>query len=361
MSLFCSSSEAPGQARRERLWALQLLSDGTVDSYCYKVAARCHAPELLLTFFDTSITRGDTGGDDIERGLILDVLIRMLHFGSSVAPLHLVSRVGLLSWIHSLVEGRPSLSIPIRIKIVKLLHAAVKAANTHEILLESDPKDFMLKLTGASSSVIWLCTDFSKLTPTSLQQTNMDKIPLVESGCECLRMMSLVADQARSKGVEATDALISCSGISLKSSMAMLSCVTLNWETKANSHLPMLIEAICLLPFGILEEDTDEERFAWCSQVLLIVLRNNCHEVMHQLLKRILLILKVSQSMPPLSCSLLETMLRCRQDIIVNNEGEDSWIQCLSLLSRNTSKIEVKQTIAEIAQHLVAHHTAILS
>eukprot|EP00978_Attheya_sp_CCMP212_P014782 scaffold37822_cov55-Attheya_sp.AAC.3 len=358
MSLFCSSSEAPGQARRERLWALQLLSDGTVDSYCYKVAARCHASELLLTFFDTSITRGDTGGDDIERGLILDVLIRMLHFGSSVAPLHLVSRVGLLSWIHSLVEGRPSLSIPIRIKIVKLLDAAVKAANIHEVLLESDPKDFMLKLSGAASSVIWLCTDFSKLAPTSLQQTNVDKISLVKSGCECLSMMSVVADQARSKDVEATDALISCSGISLKSSLTMISYITLNWETKAN--LPMLIKAICLLPFGILEEDTDEERFAWCSKVLSIVLTNNCHEVMHQLLKRILLILKVSQSMPPMSCrSLLETMLRCRQDIIVNREGEDSWIQCLSLLSRNTSKIEDKQTIAEISQHLVAHHTAI--
>lgn len=51
--LFCSVSNDVLQARKERLWALQLLKSGMVDMTSYKVTICCHVPELLpqLSFF----------------------------------------------------------------------------------------------------------------------------------------------------------------------------------------------------------------------------------------------------------------------------------------------------------------------
>ena len=109
ISLFCGSfADENSQARRERLWALQLLKDGVRDSYCYKVAARRHAPALIMTSFESLIGCGGLHENDAEPHLLLGAIECLLLNGGHAARHHLLSNLGLCSWLRGLLIGRPS-------------------------------------------------------------------------------------------------------------------------------------------------------------------------------------------------------------------------------------------------------------
>ena len=99
ISLFCSSANEPGQARRERLWALQLMKDSFVEAYCYRMIESCHAPELVMSTFQSIHSRQEDDQHDSERILLIDTLASMLENGGRRAASHLIGRLGLLSWI----------------------------------------------------------------------------------------------------------------------------------------------------------------------------------------------------------------------------------------------------------------------
>jgi len=108
ISLFCGSfAEENSQARRERLWALQLLKDGIRDSYCYKVAARRHAPALILTSFESLVGCGGLHEADAEPYLLLETIDCFLLNGGYAARHHLISNLGLCSWLRGLLIGKP--------------------------------------------------------------------------------------------------------------------------------------------------------------------------------------------------------------------------------------------------------------
>ena len=101
MFLFCSAHDSPDQARKERKWALNLLKDGTVDSYSYRMASRRHVPELLLTAVDALFTRQDSNKDDQECILLVETVEALVKRGESSSFYHYFHAVGLTSWIQS--------------------------------------------------------------------------------------------------------------------------------------------------------------------------------------------------------------------------------------------------------------------
>eukprot|EP00554_Chaetoceros_debilis_P000389 CAMPEP_0194092054 /NCGR_PEP_ID=MMETSP0149-20130528/45449_1 /TAXON_ID=122233 /ORGANISM="Chaetoceros debilis, Strain MM31A-1" /LENGTH=2343 /DNA_ID=CAMNT_0038776869 /DNA_START=211 /DNA_END=7242 /DNA_ORIENTATION=+ len=105
MTLFGSVQEDTDLVRRERLWILHLLKDGTLDSYCYKVAAGRHAPELLLSFVDAMCSRNPQDVDEYECLLLLDTISVLVERGGASSFFHYFIAVGLLSWIQSTLEN----------------------------------------------------------------------------------------------------------------------------------------------------------------------------------------------------------------------------------------------------------------
>ena len=102
ISLFCSAADDPTQSRQERTWALQLVRDGFRDASCYRLIAECHAPELILTSFENlRLSQLSDAMKDAEYALMMTVFKTMFSLGSSRVMSHLVSRIGILSWIRS--------------------------------------------------------------------------------------------------------------------------------------------------------------------------------------------------------------------------------------------------------------------
>ena len=137
ISLFCSISDEPTQAKKERLFALQLLRDGCIEPACYRLAAACHAPELLLTSFDNYRSRQLLDDRDyIESSLILEALTAMVAHGGRPAVHHLVGRVGLLSWLRSVSVSRPISSLfpttRSKISFLNLLSISVEKAAMYD-------------------------------------------------------------------------------------------------------------------------------------------------------------------------------------------------------------------------------------
>eukprot|EP00536_Pseudo-nitzschia_multiseries_P000376 jgi/Psemu1/300015/fgenesh1_kg.5_\ len=107
MSLFCSSSEDPNQSRAERMWGLQMLSNGVVDASCYRLLTSCHAPELVLSSFENiRLSQASCEAKGAETCSIFESLKSMIDNGGYGAHVHLIRRCGLLSWMSSICTSR---------------------------------------------------------------------------------------------------------------------------------------------------------------------------------------------------------------------------------------------------------------
>ena len=87
-ALFCSSG-SEGKARIERIWAIRLLIDGLQERWDYNCALKRHAPELLMTSFNSK------GSDNEEKVLLLRALRKMVE----VAPTHMLDYAGYGAWV----------------------------------------------------------------------------------------------------------------------------------------------------------------------------------------------------------------------------------------------------------------------
>jgi len=152
MTLFCSTQDDNNQARRERLWALQLLKDGVVDEYSYNVVARRHVPELLLSSFDGFCCRHHSietkktkavNAFDTECSIILEVLERCFNNGGVSSYHHLVKGIGIFPWILSMIESHlttPLVDVKFFQMVLSALEATIRCERTNE---EHDKIDFM--------------------------------------------------------------------------------------------------------------------------------------------------------------------------------------------------------------------------
>lgn len=149
ITFLCSSSDDPDdQARDERLWALKLFKAGFLDESCFKMVAACHAPELLLTtIYNHRMRRTTTGGTDDEECLVLlEAVETMMVRGGRHAMHQLVGRMGLLSWLRTVLESPLAAEQVLRtqatqIAFLELLAVSVRQATTYEAESKSQAAD----------------------------------------------------------------------------------------------------------------------------------------------------------------------------------------------------------------------------
>jgi len=142
IALYCSAGDDPAQSRKERIWALNHVRDGFLDSSSYRLVVSCHAPELLLTSFEN--IRLSSFSDEmktVEYVLLLDTIKTLLVVGGRKAAVHLVGKIGLSSWLcslctsHSVTDTFPMDAV--RIKILELIDAVMDAVQRNTNLLRS--------------------------------------------------------------------------------------------------------------------------------------------------------------------------------------------------------------------------------
>ncbi len=140
ISLFCSANDEPVQARKERIWALQLIRDGFRDLSSYRLVSSCHAPELILSSIEN--VRLSTFPEEMKSAeyvLVFETMTTFLNNGGRRAASHLIGKIGLLSWLQALCTARPiAQTFPIgatRAALGSLIYFAAVSVLTNENLL----------------------------------------------------------------------------------------------------------------------------------------------------------------------------------------------------------------------------------
>jgi hypothetical protein len=145
MILFCSTHDDNNQDRRERIWSLQLLRDGIIDEYSYKVVSRRHVIELLMSSFDgfchhnrTNVYQGKQSFSyETECNLIIAILQRCFSCGGLTCYNHLFKSMGLISWIQMMIESHSELSY-INLKFFQMVFSALQAIKQ---CIQSNPEE----------------------------------------------------------------------------------------------------------------------------------------------------------------------------------------------------------------------------
>ena len=334
ISLFCSSSEDSVQSRKERLWALQLLRDGFLDTTCYKLAASCHAPELILTSFEN--VRLSQCTDDMkgaECTLLLEVLKTLIDYGGSRAASHLVGRMGLLSWMRSLCIGTPLVesfpTIKSSINFCELLCSAVESASLNS-RLRSD--NLVHELCGLTEPVLILCLDRNDTKDRSPANCDMHGDSLLASAvCEALRSLRKALSRLKEEGLECSD--VQSVGISLTEALRFLKLLPSDLFEQVTPLLSCL--PLCL------EHSSREEAAEFCS-LLLQSCQNTQEDTAktHSVLERVVLIIH-HFGVGAADGDVLAMLLSLRSRFVLTTPGLLLWQKCLQqflLASNNTLK-----------------------
>lgn len=104
ISLFCTVNESKEQGRKERFWAINLLKEGVVDSFSYKMASRKHVPELLLTSSDAIFMRRGMVEDHHECSLLFDTIGSLVRNGGPSSFYHYFYSIGIVAWLENSME-----------------------------------------------------------------------------------------------------------------------------------------------------------------------------------------------------------------------------------------------------------------
>jgi hypothetical protein len=167
ISLYCSTEDSGGNAKRERQWMLFLLRDAVKDRHSFKAAIKCHATSLLLGAVDSLASFSAGPNDDTERVAIILALECMLRNGGELSASHFLSQMGLLSWLHSFLVSRdcsevlPSLKA--RFAFLSLTSTAVHVMQKMKGCEWNNRRDAIAEVTSLSGSVL-------ELVATTLQQ-----------------------------------------------------------------------------------------------------------------------------------------------------------------------------------------------
>ncbi len=132
LSLYCSSSDDIFRSRIERNYALQMLKDGVVDEYCYRIISQHHVPELIMSSFDCMI---DDPESKSELYLTIEVIETFVRAGGKNASNHLIQRQGILSWLHGILSWRQIShvlpDVALKCKFLDLITTSVDSFRDH--------------------------------------------------------------------------------------------------------------------------------------------------------------------------------------------------------------------------------------
>jgi hypothetical protein len=344
MSLFCSSADEPLQARKERMWAMELVRDGFVDEDCYGTLAACHAPELLLTSFENFRSRSVNDRDG-ECALLLATLSRVLINGGQRAATHLVARLGILSWLRSILVGRPAFEVlPTLMLRLSFMRLATSVART---ALDFIPEDELpLATAGLAQPALDLCLnslDNGKTDGESLGDHDAYS-PLFSATSEFLAALSLATVDQKGRD-EQPD------GISLASASKFLSAHS------CPDQRELLVLSLCQLPFRFMECDSVSAA-AFCKQTFHVAVEcDSSNNVLAEaVLQRILLIATLFGESLDADNSLVRTLLARRRVCLQHPKVRQTWFKCVFELARTSCSTEGQ--VLQLADELVSSKTA---
>ena len=183
LSLYCSSSGELTRCKSERTWALLTLKDSAVDVFCYRIISQCHVPELLMSSFDGLLDNPESTN---ELYLTIDIIEALLLSGGNRASNHLITREGLLSWLHGIVSWRNATSlfssVTLRCRFLELITTSVNCYRNANIATdgnETNETAFYEKVPLANTAIRICLGGFHDLSQES-------RNTLLEDTCNAL-------------------------------------------------------------------------------------------------------------------------------------------------------------------------------
>merc|ERR1719491_1119998 len=329
MSLYCSAADGIGRARTERQWAVNLLKDGTLDEFCYKVTARRHAPELLLTSFESLAKRSDNDHDESEGLLLLDTIQNLLENGGILSFHHLVCTIGLFSWIKGVLQSR--LSMPsfatsaMKHKIVKLLHSALDI--TIQNYTQAPPR-ILFEPAQLAKALMQLFTDTVESGEKS-NKTSVKNVLFASCVSEVLWLLRELDCLQQKKYPDILIFAISHSGIPSEQAVALL-----NMVKGEQSTFYKAVGALCHLPIR-LSKGQHKVVIQLCTTSLQCILDNHHRidkSISVHVINRITMLIRYFECHLRDDVSLLVMILGARQKAVQFSESSDAWFHCLSSL-----------------------------
>ncbi|KAL7565072.1 hypothetical protein ACA910_005082 [Epithemia clementina (nom. ined.)] len=145
--MFCSSTTADGLSLKERCWAVETLRDGFINETCFGPLMGCHAFELLLTRLELTVH----SGNDLEFGALVSAVCRVVECSGKLGLSHLICRLGLLSWLGSLLTTRRVLQASAR-RLCDLLNILSLVLEKARSVLEL--KEIAMEVRGLPDAVM---------------------------------------------------------------------------------------------------------------------------------------------------------------------------------------------------------------
>jgi len=319
VSLFCSSADDPGLSWQQRLWAVRLVKDGMLDESCYKALVSCHAPELLLSSIENCrlYNTNDRGG---EACLLLQTMHKVLAVGGQKCVCDLIGRLGLLSWIQSVLEGRQLFeilpTITVRLAFLDLVYVAVtKAPN---VLPEEELYPLIVGLAQPILQV-WLHNRQTKRLGDKESESNS----LLLSVCETLCVMGRLVVTER--WVES----VSFTGLSLSSVLSLLEAAP------AGLDRHNLMISLNRFPVAPLVGEDSRCLGDYCRLVLKCLLVAEARTLEWDLaLKRLSFLFCVSKAnVNDDRGTIVDQLLELRHRFCINEKTYLIWMNCLEALS----------------------------
>ena len=332
MSLFCSAHDSPDQARKERMWALILLKDGTVDSYSYRMASRRHVPELLLTAFDALFTRKDSIKDDQECILLLETIESLVKRGESSSFFHYFHAVGLTSWMQCSLNA---IALNLDAKSPRVVRGFIQLTNT-----------IIGKLANESSKVNNKFHDLTNLNAVNVARDVTDivaastsaklgrrpiaiKTEMVQHAHGILRSLYTILGHQPATGVTLQ---FHPHGLQLNSCLQIIESA----KTVETCELKRLIVALCSFPIEV--DCSNEGASKLALEALQVILTDGsskdtvalsshqCSSILHRLSTLSPFITEGHRC-----CSIIDNLIGCRRILVTNHGLFAEWLSCVKV------------------------------
>jgi hypothetical protein len=321
ISLLCSFADDPEQVASERVWALHLLKDGFLNESCYKPLIACHGAELLLTSVDNLRLRpaGDKHG---ECALLLDALEAIVDKGGEKCEEHFIQRLGLLSFLRSLVMARPTFTLlrtkKSHIAFLRLAESSIKKAST-----TLSPEDFATATAGFAQYLIGFC--LTSIQNSGGREDSETTIVIRHTGTTLIALAKLPSAIGDKRVLALEPGILRADGICLASASEFISVIK-------KSDLPLVLAAICNLPLRCTMED-ETNAASFCMQMLRLVQVIDQHEIPFVgVMLTISKIAKFFNNSFDRENAILRLLLQLRNSNARSEDSLGAWSSCLSQL-----------------------------
>lgn len=312
VSLFCSSSDEPLVASKQRCWALKIVRDGFSGDDGYRALVSCHALELILSSIETS--RMTCGDWEEEASVLLSTLARIVSVGGDKCASHLFGRLGLLYWYRSILTGRSTNELfPSLACCLAFLEVVISSVSLAKRTLTTN--ELVVACRGLGEPLLRLFL----LVASEADSQDLGFTSLSVSAC---RLLSLLGQEAGEDGT-----MQSCDGLSIRSSWQFLSSIKVDSAAKCDAVIGLCRYPLC-------PEDLDtESTIAFCKTALHSLVESDANvEGMKVILNRVAFLALTSMDPDP---SLQAALLKVRHRCSIAMETEAAWQGCLDAVQND--------------------------